>query len=113
MRKTQTRITLLVMALVALLVAPVAQAQNRLYEIKVFTTPTDARAGGENEMSGGVLLNFTPKPLNTMDHGHSRLLRPSRRRHSCRPPIAQSTAAEEGLTTSLSTTVAGDGGERR
>ena len=57
MRKTQTRITLLVMALLALLVAPVAQAQN-FAEVKLFTTPQDfAREGGKNEAAGSILLN--------------------------------------------------------
>ena len=60
MRKTQTRITLLVMALVALLVAPVAQAQTdaNFAEVKLFTTPEAyAREGGKNEAAGSILLN--------------------------------------------------------
>ena len=62
MRKTQTRITLLVMALLALLVAPVAQAQN-FSEVKLFTTPAEfAREGGKNEAAGSILLNFSAAP---------------------------------------------------
>ena len=63
MRKHQTLLTALALLLCS---AVAAQAQNNLYEVKLFTTPTDARAGGENEMSGGVLLNFLtpcPRPL--------------------------------------------------
>ena len=45
------------MALLALLVAPVAQAQN-FAEVKLFTTPEDyAREGGKNEAAGSILLN--------------------------------------------------------
>ena len=104
MRKTQTRITLLVMALLALLVAPVAQAQNLLYEVKVFTTPAvGARAGGENEMSGGVLLNFTPNPSSdiTVTLDYSVPLAGDR-------DDSSASSTSEGLTTSLNTMVEGE-----
>ena len=58
MRKTQTRITLLVMALVALLVAPWPRRRTAFAEVKLFTTPEDyAREGGKNEAAGSILLN--------------------------------------------------------
>ena len=61
MSKTKTLFTMALLVLLGSVGA--AQAQNRLYEVKLFTTPAvGARAGGEDEMSGGVLLNFTPMP---------------------------------------------------
>ena len=61
MSKTKTLFTMASLVLLGSMGA--VQAQNRLYEIKLFTTPSPAaRAGGENERSGGVLLNFTPQP---------------------------------------------------
>ena len=101
MSKTKT---LFAMALVALLGSMgAAQAQNVLYEVKLFTTPAAAaRAGGEDEMSGGVLLNFTPNVTNaltvTLDYS---------------VPLAGDidsgsvSPGEEGLTTSLGTTLVG------
>ena len=81
MSKTKTLFTMALLVLLGSVGA--AQAQNLLYEVKLFTTPAvGARAGGEDEMSGGVLLNFTPMPTYRQHHGHSRLLRPSRRQHS-------------------------------
>ena len=59
MQTTQTRITLLVMALAALLVAPVAQAQD-FAEVNLYATPTPAaREGGKSEASGDVFLTFS------------------------------------------------------
>ena len=60
MRKHQA----LLVAGILLLASTVAvQAQSRLYEVKVYTTPAPgAREGGENEMSGSVWLNFSPQP---------------------------------------------------
>ena len=100
MRKHQTLLTALALLLCS---AVAAQAQNLLYEVKVFTTPTDARAGGENEMSGGVLLNFEPNPSGdvtvTLDYS---------------VPLAgdimsaRRTSDSVGLTTSLATNVEGE-----
>ena len=100
--------TLSTMALLVLLGSMgAAQAQNLLYEVKLFTTPAvGARAGGEDEMSGGVLLNFTPNPSSditvTLDYS---------------VPLAGDIASagfsstSDGLTTSLSTTVEGEAEE--
>ena len=101
MSKTKTLFTVALLVLLGSMGA--AQAQNLLYEVKVFTTPAaGARAGGEDEMSGGILLNFTPNPSNdltvTLDYS---------------VPLAGDIdsgsvgADSEGLTTSLTTTVAG------
>ena len=102
MSKTKTLFTMALLVLLGSMGA--AQAQNRLYEIKVFTTPAEAaRAGGEDEMSGGVLLNFTPQPSDTvtvtLDYS---------------VPLAGDIvsgtvgSAGDGLTTSLNTTVEGE-----
>ena len=51
MRKNQTLFTMALLVLLGSMGA--AQAQNRFYEIKLFTTPEDfAREGGKNEASG-------------------------------------------------------------
>ena len=64
MSKTKTLFTMALLVLLGSMGA--AQAQNLLYEVKLFTTPAvGARAGGEDEMSGGVLLNFDPDALRT------------------------------------------------
>ena len=102
MSKTKTLFTVALLVLLGFMGA--VQAQNRLYEVKAFTTPAAAaRAGGEDEMSGSVLLNFTPQPSDmikvTLDYS---------------VPLAgdidtgQVTSASEGLTTSLNSTVEGD-----
>ena len=110
MSKTKTLFTVALLVLLGSLGA--VQAQSLLYEVNLYTTPAaGARAGGEDEMSGGVWVGFSPAPT-AFHHGHSRLLRPSRRRHNigsgyshCRGRMASRT--------SVDTMVEGDGGERR
>ena len=106
MSKTKTLFTMALLVLLGSVGA--AQAENILYEVKLFTTPAvGARAGGEDEMSGGVLLNFTPNPSRdditvTLDYS---------------VPLAgditsgQFSSTSEGLTTSLATTVEGEAEE--
>ena len=61
MSKTKTLFTMALLVLVGSLGA--AQAQSRLYEVNLYTTPAaGARAGGEDEMSGGVWLGVSPAP---------------------------------------------------
>ena len=61
MRKNRTLFTMALLVLLGSMGA--VQAQSRLYEVKVYTTPAPgAREGGQNEMSGGVWLNFSPQP---------------------------------------------------
>ena len=65
MRKNQTLSTMALLVLLGSMGS--AQAQSRLYEVKVYTTPAPgAREGGENEMSGSVWLNFSPQPAETL-----------------------------------------------
>ena len=104
MSKTKTLFTMALLVLLGSMGS--SQAENILYEVKLFTTPAAAaRAGGEDEMSGGVLLNFTPNPSPdditvTLDYS---------------VPLAGdiasgnvgTTPTDEGLTTSLGTTVEG------
>ena len=61
MSKTKTLFTMALLVLLGSMGA--AQAQDLFYEIKLFTTPADfSREGGKSEVSGDVLLNFTPVP---------------------------------------------------
>ena len=104
MSKTKTFLSLSLLVLLGSMGA--VQAQNRLYEVKLFTTPSEgARAGGEDEMSGGVLLNFTPMPSEditvTLDYSV-----PLAGDIASTP--ASNIANASGLTTSLGTTVEGE-----
>ena len=60
MSKTKTLFTVVLLVLLGSMGA--AQAQ-RFADVKVFTTPRDAaRAGGQNEAAGTILLNSTDQP---------------------------------------------------
>ena len=107
MSKTKTLFTMALLVLLGSMGA--AQAENELYEVKVFTTPAvGARAGGEDEMSGGVLLNFTPNPSSSTSRSLS--ITPSLSQADI-PSGTQPSTTGDGLTTSLGTTVVGEAEE--
>ena len=102
MSKTKTLFTVALLVLLGSMGA--VQAQSRLYEVNLYTTPAvGARAGGEDEMSGGVWLGFSPGPSDlitvTLDYS---------------VPLADDITSamvgpdlDAGLRTSVDTTVGG------